>query len=129
MAHFNVKRVSINFISRRQYNYFLLERIYKINYIYILNNYINMKIQFTRFAFGNVGLRRILASSCSKKPGTGGRSAKTGVPYNDKYNGGLSRCYAKTHPAPGPGLVTIEGGTFVLRRQRRPGCYLRIQQR
>ncbi|GAB3938094.1 gliding motility lipoprotein GldJ [Mucilaginibacter myungsuensis] len=32
--------------------------------------------------------------------------------YNDKYNGGF-QVFRKTHPAPGPGLIAIEGGTFV----------------
>ncbi len=33
--------------------------------------------------------------------------------YNDKTNGGF-QVFKKTHPAPGPGLVPIEGGTFVM---------------
>jgi len=33
--------------------------------------------------------------------------------YNDKNNGGY-QMFKKTHPAPGPGLVPIEGGTFVM---------------
>ena len=33
--------------------------------------------------------------------------------YNDKTNGGF-QMFKKTHPAPGPGLVPIEGGTFVM---------------
>jgi len=33
--------------------------------------------------------------------------------YNDKTNGGF-QLFKKTHPAPGPGLVPIEGGTFVM---------------
>lgn len=32
--------------------------------------------------------------------------------YNDKTNGGY-QLYQKVHPAPGPGLIAIEGGTFV----------------
>jgi len=41
------------------------------------------------------------------------RSQKTGMTYNDKTNGGF-QMFKKTHPAPGPGLVAIEGGTFVM---------------
>ncbi len=33
--------------------------------------------------------------------------------YNDRTNGGYLR-FKQTHPTPGPGLVPIEGGTFVL---------------
>lgn len=51
----------------------------------------------------------LLLSSCSKPP----RSEKTGMKYNDKTNGGF-QVFKKTHPAPGPGLVAIEGGTFVM---------------
>jgi sulfatase modifying factor 1 len=63
---------------------------------------------FTQSALilGCVGL---LLGSCSKPM----RSQKTGVAYNNKYNGGYMR-FQKTHPAPGPGLIPIEGGTFVL---------------
>jgi sulfatase modifying factor 1 len=63
---------------------------------------------FTRSALllGCVGL---MLSSCSKPM----RSQKTGVVYNNKFNGGYMR-FKKTHPAPGPGLIPIEGGTFVL---------------
>ncbi len=48
-------------------------------------------------------------SSCSKHQ----VSEKTGISYNDKNTGGFIR-FKKTHPTPGPGLVPIEGGTFVL---------------
>ena len=51
----------------------------------------------------------VLLSSCSKKQ----QSQKTGLAYNDRTNGGYLR-YAQNHPSPGPGLVPIEGGTFVL---------------
>jgi sulfatase modifying factor 1 len=63
---------------------------------------------FTKSALllGCVGL---MLSSCSKPM----RSQKTGVVYNNKFNGGYMR-FKKTHPAPGPGLIPIEGGTFVL---------------
>jgi formylglycine-generating enzyme len=64
--------------------------------------------RFTRTALllGCVGM---ILGSCSKPM----RSQKTGVVYNNKYNGGYMR-FKKTHPAPGPGLIAIEGGTFVL---------------
>ncbi len=40
-------------------------------------------------------------------------SDKTGVKYNDPYNGGL-QINRKIKEAPGPGLIAIEGGTFVM---------------
>ncbi|MGZ3776675.1 MAG: SUMF1/EgtB/PvdO family nonheme iron enzyme [Mucilaginibacter sp.] len=67
-----------------------------------------MKILFTRTALVLMGLGALL-SSCSKKP----QSSKTGITYNDKTNGGYER-FKQAHPAPGPGLVPIEGGTFVM---------------
>lgn len=51
--------------------------------------------------------------SCSKKNSLGDRSSKTGMKYNDPYNGGF-QVNRKVTPGPGPGLVTIEGGTFVM---------------
>ncbi len=51
----------------------------------------------------------VVISGCSKKE----RSQKTGIVYNDKSNGGYVR-FRQTHPAPGPGLIPIEGGTFVM---------------
>lgn len=51
----------------------------------------------------------VLLSSCSNKQ----QSQKTGLSYNDRTNGGYLR-YRQSHPTPGPGLVPIEGGTFVL---------------
>jgi len=51
----------------------------------------------------------VVLSGCNKKE----RSQKTNIPYNDKNNGGYVK-YRQTHPAPGPGLVAIEGGTFVM---------------
>jgi len=50
-----------------------------------------------------------LISSCSKPV----RSQKTGMTYNDRNNGGYVR-FKQVHPAPGPGLIPIEGGTFVM---------------
>jgi len=67
-----------------------------------------MKIQFTRYVWMMLGIGALL-SSCTKHQA----SEKTGMRYNDKYNGGF-QVFRKTHPAPGPGLVPIEGGTFVL---------------
>lgn len=51
----------------------------------------------------------IVLSACSKQQ----RSQKTGLVYNDKSNGGYMR-FRQSHPSPGPGLVPIEGGTFVM---------------
>lgn len=67
-----------------------------------------MKILFTRTALVLFGLGALL-SSCSKRQ----QSQKTGITYNDKSNGGYER-FRKVHPSPGPGLVPIEGGTFVM---------------
>lgn len=62
---------------------------------------------FSRYTFVMLGAGLLLAS-CGNKP----QSPKTGMRYNDKYNGGF-QVFRKTHPAPGPGLIAIEGGTFV----------------
>ena len=67
-----------------------------------------MKILFTKTAFVLLALGAVL-SSCSKRE----QSQKTGITYNDKNNGGYVR-FRQTHPSPGPGLVPIEGGTFVM---------------
>lgn len=67
-----------------------------------------MKILFTRTALVLMGVGALL-SSCSKRQ----QSHKTGMTYNDKNNGGYER-FKQVHPAPGPGLVPIEGGTFVM---------------
>lgn len=49
-------------------------------------------------------------TSCSSRSNV---SDKTGVKYNDPYNGGL-QINRKMKEAPGPGLIPIEGGTFVM---------------
>lgn len=67
-----------------------------------------MKLLFTNTALALLSIATLL-SSCSKRE----TSQKTGIPYNDKNNGGYVK-FRQTHPAPGPGLVAIEGGTFVL---------------
>ena len=67
-----------------------------------------MKALFTSTALVLLGLGTLL-SSCGNKP----QSQKTGMTYNDRSNGGYLR-FKQTHPTPGPGLVPIEGGTFVL---------------
>ncbi|GAB2985651.1 gliding motility lipoprotein GldJ [Mucilaginibacter puniceus] len=67
-----------------------------------------MKLLFTNTALALLSVATLL-SSCSKRE----TSQKTGIPYNDKNNGGYVK-FRQTHPAPGPGLVAIEGGTFVL---------------
>ena len=66
-----------------------------------------MKVFFTNSAIVLLGIG-IVISSCSKQ-----RSEKTGIAYNDKTTGGYER-FRQTHPSPGPGLVPIEGGTFVM---------------
>jgi formylglycine-generating enzyme len=48
-----------------------------------------------------------LASSCSQK------SSSTGWNYNDKNNGGFQVAKG-AEQATGPGLVLVEGGTFVM---------------
>jgi len=65
-----------------------------------------MKILFTNAALVLVSIGTLL-SSCKHQ-----KSQKTGIPYNDK-NYGYQK-FRQTHPSPGPGLVAIEGGTFVL---------------
>jgi len=55
----------------------------------------------------------VILSACSKKGGMGDRSSKTGMKYNDPHNGGF-QVNRKVKPGPGPGLVIIEGGTFVM---------------
>ncbi len=56
-------------------------------------------------------------SSCSKQPerspNIGNRSATTGMAYNDRSNGGFQVTNQLTS-GPGPGLIAIEGGTFVM---------------
>lgn len=68
-----------------------------------------MKVLFTKTAIVLLGLGT-LVSSCSKQKQ---QSGKTGITYNDKKTGGYIR-FRQTHPSPGPGLVPIEGGTFVM---------------
>lgn len=51
-------------------------------------------------------------AACSKK-NQSKVSSKTGVAYNDKNNGGF-QVASKTKTGPGPGLIEIEGGTFVM---------------
>lgn len=67
-----------------------------------------MKILFTNTALVLLSSVALL-SSCSKHE----QSQKTGIAYNDKNNGGYVK-FRQTHPSPGPGLVAIEGGTFVM---------------
>jgi len=67
-----------------------------------------MKVFFTKTAMLLAGAGFVL-SSCGKHE----QSSKTGLAYNDKNNGGYER-FRQTHPSPGPGLIPIEGGTFVV---------------
>jgi formylglycine-generating enzyme len=65
------------------------------------------------FAIGLLSIG-LLATSCSSKGSKGAASSpKTGMKYNDKYNGGFE-VNKKIKEGPGPGLVAIEGGTFVM---------------
>ncbi|RKD19036.1 gliding motility lipoprotein GldJ [Pelobium manganitolerans] len=54
-----------------------------------------------------------MAVSSCKKSGSAGVSKKTGAAYNAKRAGSL-QVSKKVKPTPGPGLVHIEGGTFVM---------------
>jgi len=67
-----------------------------------------MKVLFTNTAVVLIGISTLM-SSCSKRQ----QSEKTGITYNDKKTGGYER-FRQTHPTPGPGLIPIEGGTFVM---------------
>ncbi|WP_183575337.1 SUMF1/EgtB/PvdO family nonheme iron enzyme [Mucilaginibacter sp. X5P1] len=67
-----------------------------------------MKIVFTKTALVLLAAGALI-SGCAKHQ----QSEKTGIPYNDRNNGGYVK-FRQTHPAPGPGMVAIEGGTFVL---------------
>ena len=67
-----------------------------------------MKVLFTNTALVLLVLGAMLRSCCKPQ-----QSQKTGLKYNDRTNGGYVR-YRQTHPSPGPGLIPIEGGTFVL---------------
>ncbi|MCL4639440.1 MULTISPECIES: SUMF1/EgtB/PvdO family nonheme iron enzyme [Olivibacter] len=71
-----------------------------------------MKKNFTLIVLALCGIG-LMYSSCSKKSGMGDRSSKTGMKYNDPHNGGF-QVNRKVKPGPGPGLVIIEGGTFVM---------------
>lgn len=52
-----------------------------------------------------------ILTSCNKT--TSQSSTKTGMAYNNKYNGGFE-VNSKVKAGPGPGLIAIEGGTFVM---------------
>ncbi|WP_256010691.1 SUMF1/EgtB/PvdO family nonheme iron enzyme [Desertivirga xinjiangensis] len=52
----------------------------------------------------------IFGTACKSK--SSGTSSKTGAAYNDKYYG--FQVASKVKPGPGPGLIAIEGGTFVM---------------
>jgi sulfatase modifying factor 1 len=82
--------------------------VQKILNLPIENNCKNMKVLFTKTAMVLLGIGTLM-SSCSKHQ----KSEKTGVVYNDKNNGGYTK-FRQTHASPGPGLIPIEGGTFVM---------------
>lgn len=54
-----------------------------------------------------------LLAAFSCKSNRNNISEKTGVKYNDPYNGGL-QINRKVKESPGPGLIPIQGGTFVM---------------
>ncbi|WDF69447.1 SUMF1/EgtB/PvdO family nonheme iron enzyme [Sphingobacterium oryzagri] len=58
-------------------------------------------------------LSTITAFSSCKSKKSKDLSPKTGVAYNDPHNGGL-QINRKVKETPGPGLVAVEGGTFVM---------------
>ncbi|MFM6954718.1 MAG: SUMF1/EgtB/PvdO family nonheme iron enzyme [Sphingobacteriaceae bacterium] len=60
----------------------------------------------------SVILLSITLVSCNKSTKSG-VSSKTGMAYNNKYNGGF-QVAGKVKRGPGPGLIAIEGGTFVM---------------
>lgn len=71
-----------------------------------------MNFQNRAIAFSLILLVAVaLFTSC--RSNRSGRSAKTGVTYNDPHNGGL-QINRKVREAPGPGLIAIEGGSFVM---------------
>ncbi len=70
-------------------------------------NYSRLAIFALLAVFGSTAL----FTSC--KSSRNNVSDKTGVKYNDPYNGGL-QINRKITESPGPGLVAIEGGTFVM---------------
>lgn len=55
----------------------------------------------------------VFGTACNSNKGAASQSSKTGMKYNDAKNGGFSVA-KKVKPGPGPGLIAIEGGTFVL---------------
>ena len=67
------------------------------------------KIVLTSTLF--IAASSLFFTSC--KSNRGDVSDKTGVRYNDPYNGGL-QINRKIKETPGPGLIGIEGGTFVM---------------
>ncbi len=55
----------------------------------------------------------ILGTTACNSKKAADQSSKTGWKYNDPNNGGFSVA-RKVKPGPGPGLIAIEGGTFVM---------------
>ena len=73
--------------------------------------------KFIKVAIVAISAFSIILPSCTKIKSLigGGKvvSSKTGALYNDKRPGSL-QVSTKVKPTPGPGLVHIEGGTFVM---------------
>lgn len=72
-------------------------------------NYLRTVLTYTFLLF----LLSITLLSCKSKSKRNGVSDKTGVSYNDPYNGGL-QINREIRSSAGPGLIAIEGGTFVM---------------
>jgi len=67
-------------------------------------------IIYVGFAVLTVFFTTSLSSCFNRKSGT---SSKTGVSYNNQFNGGFE-VPSKYDKNPGPGLIAVEGGTFVM---------------
>ncbi len=89
---------------------------YYTNLVFLAINahlYLEMKRTSIFFTIGLLSIG-LLAISCKGKKSSGAAvSSKTGMKYNDKYNGGFE-VNKKVKEGPGAGLVAIEGGTFVM---------------
>ncbi|WP_028296719.1 SUMF1/EgtB/PvdO family nonheme iron enzyme [Olivibacter sitiensis] len=73
-----------------------------------------MRNRYFQFILFSSFIVSFVLAGCSKKAGTlGARSSKTGMKYNDPDNGGF-QVNRKVKSGPGPGLVMIEGGTFLM---------------
>lgn len=60
-----------------------------------------------------ITISTLILTSCKSRSKRNGVSSKTGVAYNDPDNGGL-QINRKIKDAPGPGLLGVPGGSFVM---------------